>query len=213
MNRSHASMIAGLSAELAPVRPLHPRLGLASSACALGLTVLGVALVEGLWPNGMGGRAEAVFYIVNLLLLILGVAVSSAVVRMASPGVGNRYDGPWWALAMLAVLPLATIISLAAEGRLAAIGADRHGPECMIAGLGCSVLIAAVLVRWLRRGAPAVPHRAGLLVGIAAGALGSLAHGLACPIDNLGHLAIWHVLPVAIGGLAGRYVLAPLLRW
>jgi hypothetical protein len=57
------------------------------------------------------------------------------------------------------------------------------------------------------------PTRAGLHLGIASTALGSAAFGLACPLDSTVHLGVWHVAPVVIGALVGRYLLAPLLRW
>ena len=90
---------------------------------------------------------------------------------------------------------------------------DPYGLDCFLAGSAFSVLTFAALVGWLRRGAPVSPTLAGTFTGIAAGALGSFAYGLACPIDTLAHLGIWHALPVALGALVGRLGVPPLVRW
>ena len=62
--------------------------------------------------------------------------------------------------------------------------------------------IAAVL--FLRRAAPVALARQAWLTGLAAGALGSLAFGITCPVDTIAHLGLWHVLPVPLAALAAR---------
>ena len=180
---------------------------------AMAATVLAVELIQGLRRGMFAGDASPFFFIANLMLGVLGVASALAVVRIASPGVGNRYDGPRWGLAMLAVLPGVTLTYYLAGKPLARVVGDIHGLNCFEAAMVSSVGIAAALVLWLRRGAPVSLPSAGLFTGVAAGALGSFAYGMSCPLDSLAHLSIWHMLPVAVAGPAGRLVVPWLVRW
>ena len=213
MERQPTPLIEQLASELQQVRPVRFRNGLLLLALAALFTILAVEMVEGLWRGAWAGQASAFFVVTNGLLLILGIASADSVLRMANPRVGNQHDGPRWAMAMLMVLPLAAIATLVgAENAIAAL-ADHHGLNCFGAGLTASALTAAVLGFWLRRGAPVAPAAAGLHLGVAATALGSAAWGLACTLDGVVHLGFWHVLPVALGALLGRYLLPYLLRW
>ena len=153
------------------------------------------------------------FWVANGLLLILGLASATSVVVMAGPRVGNRHEAPKWALAAVGVLPFAALASAFESGHTHSPLADPYGLECAMYGLAAGVLTAAALVLWLRRGAPVSLHAAGLHVGLAAGALGSVAYGLSCPLDNAMHLGIWHVLPVVVAGVLGRLALPALVRW
>jgi hypothetical protein len=73
--------------------------------------------------------------------------------------------------------------------------------------------VFAVLVSWLRKGAPTAPDRAGLVVGIAAGSFGAFAFGLHCPDNNIVHVGVWHsAVVLAMGGL-GRAIVPSLVRW
>jgi hypothetical protein len=117
-------------------------------------------------------------------------------------------------MATVAILPLTAIVTAMAQGA----GADPLFREhvdlhCVFYGSGYSVLVAATLLYWLRRGAPVSLERAGLYLGTAAGALGMFAYGLSCPLDSMSHLGIWHVLPVAGMALLGRLAVPRLLRW
>lgn len=213
MNRVPNPLIEQLSSDLEPVRAVRMRDGIVLVALALVVTTLLVEFVEGLWMAGLTGSASPFFYIGNGLLLVLGVATGTGVLTMASPRVGNRHEGPKWALAMAAVLPLAALVTLLAQP--GGIGGyhDPFGVHCLTAGLVASLLVAGSLVAWLRRGAPVSPNTAGLLVGVASTALGSASYGLSCPLDGVLHIGFWHAAPVAIGAVVGRFVLPPLLRW
>ncbi len=207
-------LIAELAGDLTPVRAITMRDGIVLVLLAFALAVTGVALVAGIWSAAMSGTASPYFYIGNGLLLVLGAASALAVLAMATPRVGNRHDGPKWALGMVAVMPLAALVALA--GRDSGHGHvlfDGHGVECMVSALATSLVVGAALVAWLRRAAPVTPRLAGMLTGVAATALGSLAYGLSCQLDGVVHIGIWHIAPVVIGAVAGRYALPPLIRW
>lgn len=153
------------------------------------------------------------FFRRRVLIALVGLASARAVVRMATPRVGVRQDGLRWLLAALAILPVTALLLAALEG---AVGGHDHatdGLNCFIAGTASGVGVAAALIIWLRRGAPVAPSLAGFYTGLAAGALGSFAHGLSCPFDTIGHLGIWHVAPVAVSAALGRIAVPALIRW
>ncbi|MFT7289289.1 MAG: hypothetical protein ACI87W_003419 [Halieaceae bacterium] len=215
MNRFPNPLIEQMAAELQPVRSIRFRDGLILVGVAVLVTILAVEIIDGLWRGAWAGKASALFVITNGLLLVLGCASANSVLRMASPRVGNSHDGPKWAMAMVAVLPLAafgTLLGHDHDHALAALN-DPYGPSCFGAVLMASVLTAGAMLFWLRRGAPVSPSTAGLHIGVAASALGSAAYGLACPLDGVVHLGIWHIAPVLVGASIGRFLLPPLLRW
>lgn len=207
-------LIAELADDLSPVRALRRRHGLLLTALALAMTMLAVVAFNGLRPGLAEGRFSVFFLLVNGLLLVLGLASATAVVAMASPRVSARHDGPKWAMATAAVLPLAALVLLAVHyGEWLALLGSEIGLHCFAEGSLASILTAGALLAWLRRGAPVAPARAGLMLGVAAGSLGSFAYGLSCPVDTLYHLAIWHFLPVVLGALLGRAAVPALVRW
>ncbi len=213
MNRVPNPLIDDLAADLAPVRPMKLAHGIALVALAVAGTIVLVELLDGLWRGIATGRASAFFFIANGMLGLLGTASALAVVRMAGPRVGNSHDGARWSLAMFAVLPAAALVVLGLHGELRDVAHDPYGLDCFIAGSGFGALTFLALTGWLRRGAPVSPETAGTFTGIATGALGSFAYGLACPIDTLAHLGIWHALPVLLGAALGRLTVPPLVRW
>ncbi|WP_235901234.1 NrsF family protein [Pontixanthobacter aquaemixtae] len=202
-----------MAADLQPVRSIRFRDGLILVTLAIIVTILGVDFIKGLWFNGLSGGASAFFVITNGLLLILGCASVSSALKMAAPRVGNSHDGPKWAMAMAAVLPLAAFVTLIGHDHGTSLLNDPYGLDCFVGGLWAAAATAGALVYWLRKGAPVSPNLAGLHVGVASTALGSVAYGLACPIDGVVHLGLWHVAPVVAGAIIGRYALPRLLRW
>ncbi len=213
MGHPSKTLIDDLAGDLAPVRPLRIGQGLALVAGAALATVLLVELLKGLWNGILAGEAAPMFFITNGMLGLLGAASSLAVVRMASPRVGNSHDGARWSAGMLALLPVTALLMLGTGGFAISLTRDMYGLGCFLAASASGLVVATALVAWLRRGAPVSLAAAGTYTGIAAGAIGSLAYGLACPVDDIGHLGIWHVAPVVLSGLLGRLVIPSLVRW
>lgn len=207
-------MIASLTEDLAPVRAFKPRDGALWVAIAGALSIVGVILWEGFWHGILRGEAAPFFWVTSGLLLILGLAATSAVIMMASPRVGNRHDAPKWASAMLGVLPLAAIISVLQNSQEAPASLVRlFASHCITSSLAASLVTGGALVVWLRRGAPVSLNLAGWFAGLAAGSLGTAAYGVSCSVDSVTHLGISHVVPVAVMAIAGRLVVPPLVRW
>jgi len=213
MTRAREGMIASLTEDLAPVRSFRLRDGLVVAGIAALLSLAGVAWIKGLWMGAYQGDATPFFWITNGLLLLLGCASTLAVVKMASPHVGNSHETPKWATAMVGVLPLAAFISLIP--RQDPIGAitDPASSHCMVDSLTASLLVAAALVLWLRRGAPVSLNAAGWHTGLAAGALGTVIYGLSCSLDTMVHLGVWHILPIVIAAVVGRLIVPRLIKW
>ncbi|MXO97214.1 DUF1109 family protein [Erythrobacter aquimaris] len=213
MNRVPNSLIDDLAGDLAPVKPIRLTHGIALVALSAVATVVLVELLDGLWHGIVSGQASGVFFIANGMLGMVGAAAALAVLRMASPRVGNTHDGARWSSAMLALLPLTALLMLGAGGLVSALSHDAYGLDCFLAGAAFGLVTATTLVLWLRRGAPVSLNAAGTYTGIAAGAIGSFAYGLACPIDTIDHLGMWHIAPVGLMALVGRFAIPPLVRW
>ncbi len=207
------AFIDQMAAELAPVRALSMRDGMLLVGVAALVTVLAVELVKGLWGGAFDGGASTFFIVANGLFLLLGIAAAAAVIGMASPRVGNRHEGPRWAMAMAGIVPAAAIAAILGQGNSTGVLADPYGVTCMLSSLVASLLTATALVTWLKRGAPVSVNTAGLYVGVASGALGTVAYGLSCPVDGVMHIGVWHAAPVAIAALVGRFALPGFLRW
>ncbi|MCC6924933.1 DUF1109 domain-containing protein [Novosphingobium sp.] len=214
MPKSTDDLIAGLVDDLHPVRPLRQARGMLLAVLALIAGALGMA---GFWPirtDLVAARPDGMFLLSASLFLVLGLASAWAVIDMARPAVGMRREGWGWTALMAATLPLAAAALLAFElARGMPLAIDRDGLGCMRFGLGWSVLTFAALVWWLRRGAPVLPQRAGLLTGVAAGAAGIFAVSLYCPHNDLVHIGIWHGLTVVLAGLIGRIAVPRLIAW
>lgn len=213
MSRPPSPLIAQLARELEPVRPIRMAHGLALVAVAVAATIGVIALGIGLWTGPLHGEAAGIFFVANALIGLVGLVSALAVIRMAGPRIGARQDGARWLLAALAILPMAAILLAMIEGQIDWHEHATHGPECFIAATGSGALVAAALIAWLRRGAPVAPNAAGFYTGVAAGALGSFAYGLSCPVDTIGHLGIWHVAPVAVMAGLGRIFVPRWVRW
>lgn len=214
MEHGSNTLIAALVADLEPVRPLGLAEGLAWALGAAGVTVAAVVGLFGLRPQLAAGVIEPMHLIACGLFLGLAIAASVTVVVMSRPQIGNDHGGWRWAAGMAALLPLAGVVVAISRGRdMLAPGSLRHGAECFaIAGLA-SLLVFALLVAWLRRGAPTAPDRAGMLAGVAAGSFGIFAFSLHCPIGDIVHVGIWHSAVVLVAGAAGRLAVPRLIGW
>lgn len=219
------NLIADLTADLTPVKRVNPREGLILIGAATLIAAIACIAIFEFWMGMFTGEASAFYWITNLLLLVLGMASASALVAGALPHVGARGSAPFWSAAMLAVVPIAAIITV---GAIEANGAHAHAHshahsvfddpmtwywECAAYGTAAGLLVAMPTVMFLRRGAPVSLERSGWLVGLTSGALGALAYNITCPLDTIAHVGIWHTAPVLVWALAARLAVPPLIRW
>ncbi len=207
-------LIAALVDGLEPVQPLRQRAGMARAIVALCGGAAGMVAWFGPRADLADGRPDAMLLLGAGLFLVLALASAWAVVDMARPFVGVRREGWGWTALMAGVLPFAAMALITADwlrGEPSSLTMD--GANCMEAGLGWSLLTFAALTLWLRRGAPMMPARAGLLTGVAAGAAGIFAISLYCPHNDLVHIGIWHGLTVMLAALLGRIAVPRLIAW
>jgi len=216
------ALIAALTEDAAPVKRIKPLHG----ALLIGLATLVSAIASiaafDFWTGIVTGKASAFFWITNGLLLLVGAASTTALAAGALPRVGSQSSAPLWSVAMLSVLPAAAMISLISLEANHDHASGEFSPmanpmiwywECAAYGALAGLIVAMAAVLFLRRGAPVSLERSGWFTGIAAGALGSLAYGVTCPVDGTFHLGFWHVVPVAIWAVIGRISVPPLIRW
>lgn len=213
MNPNRNRLIASLADELKPVRRFRLRDGALLVALAVLASLIGVEIVEGLWRGILTGEPAPFFWVTNGMLMLLGVAATAAVLAMASPAVGRRYDAPKWASAMLGVLPIAAIINFLPQSKGIEALVDPSTLHCVTSSLAAALVSGLALTLWLRRGAPVSHQTAGWFTGIAAGSLGTLVYGLSCTMDTVTHLGIWHIAPVAISASVGRIAVPRIIRW
>jgi hypothetical protein len=206
------SLIEELAGGLEPVRPLRFSSGLGFALGGLGVILSVVALLFGIRADVLVGRFDPVFLLAAGLFLLL--AASATVIVMSRPHVGSDHNGWWWAAAMTALLPLAAVITGIARGPATMSTTEaEHGLDCLMMGSGLGLLIAAVLIWWLRRGAPTSPERAGLLTGIAAGSFGIFAFSFHCPYNDIVHIGLWHGLAVVVSAALGKLIVPRLIQW
>lgn len=212
--QSSDALIAELVGDLEPVKPLRFGEGVAIALAAAAISAMVVVALLGLRSDWLAGNVDPMQLIAAGLYLGLALAASVTVIVMSRPQVGSDHSGWRWAAAMAGLLPLAGAIVAFSRGR-AALDSEtmRQGAECFSMGCGASLLVFAMLVLWLRRGAPTSPERAGLVAGVAAGAFGIFAFSLHCPVNDIVHIGVWHSAAVVMMGLAGRAIVPRLIRW
>lgn len=214
MDDSTDLLIDRLAGDLQPTVPLRRVRGRALVVAALAGTIMLAFILLAHGASPATDLSSPMFVLTNGLLLVLGLASSLTVVSMAQPRVGSTQDTPKWALATVALLPLAAIgASITDHAGADFILVQPHDFVCFAVASLFAAITAGVLLYWLRKGAPVLPEKAGLFLGLGAGAMGSFANGLFCPIHSIWHLGIWHVLPIALWGLIGRIAVPPLIRW
>ena len=207
-------MIANLVDDLRPVRAMKTRDGLALAIGAAALTIALTILSLGLRDDLATGQVGPVFLFANGLFLMLGLVGAMTAVAMAMPRVGQSSQAWKWAAATAGLLPVAALIMLVSRTELMPSAlVTSHELKCVAMGLTLGLVNAAVLVWWLRCGAPTSPERAGLLVGLSSGAVGIFAFAFHCPFDSFYHVGLWHMLPLVLGAILGRLIVPHLVRW
>lgn len=206
--------IAGLTADLKPVRPIRTIEGFGLVAAALIAAGTLISAVMGLRQDLMDMAPHPMFFLRAGTLLLLGSAATLATLRMARPAVGRSGNGWLWALGAGMLFPATALVMMFFEP-MGQISASMRGAgmECLRMSLLAGLFVGAALVLWLRRGAPTALERAGWLTGIAAGSLGALAYSLHCPFNNLYYIGLWYTLAITLSAIVGRLIVPHLIRW
>jgi hypothetical protein len=202
----HDALVARLTADVRPVRPLWAaRRRLVAWLAVAGATIA-LAAVAGLRSDLAEQLARPAYVGEVALLVLAGAAAASAALRLAIPGRDAR-----GALASAAALAL-----IAAAASLLEPPAPPSG---LLLGLRCAACVAMFgLVPWLAlvvaivRAAPLDVPAAAAAVGAAGFLVGVAAVRVACPFDGAFHLVAWHVVPALGWTVASAALLAPRLR-
>jgi hypothetical protein len=214
MTRNSDILIAELVGGLEPIKPLRFAHGMAYTLAAAALSAVLVVTILGMRPDLRAGQIDPLHLMAMGLYFGLALAASVTVIVMGRPSVGTDHSGWTWAASMAALLPAAGLIAgLSNSSDFFDQDTIRHGADCFATDGAASLLVLAVLVAWLRKGAPTAPDRAGLVVGIAAGSFGTFAFGLHCPDSDIVHVGVWHSAAVLAMGAVGRVVVPSLVRW
>lgn len=134
------------------------------------------------------------------LILLCAACFSITTVQEMIPG-SKRRASPGWTIAA-ATLSLAVLVSVLFHN----FDLDRFvalGIPCL--RLGCICALAGGALSWLilRKGFFTSPVAAGVTVGFFAGLAGVAVLALHCPIQNSAHIIVWHLGPMALGGVGG----------
>lgn len=149
--------------------------------------------------------------------ITVGVATGAVALAIAATVVGARRGGSmlgrprWVLLALLAVAPPLVLGWMRAWYPAYVEPFERVGVRC----LGLALVMAAVLASglfWLRRSTDAAqPATTGAALGLVAAAWSGALVDLWCPLTNVPHVLVGHVLPLLVcagaGALVGRVVL------
>jgi len=208
-------LIAGLAAELKPVRTSAP-------TWLLGLAFLsGVVAASGLMLGWLGLRPDlrlamgaAPFWMKAAYSLSLALFAFALVERAGRPGARLA---PLMCLVFLAVAVIALIGVLQTLRAPAALrwpmflGGSYAVCPGFIVALSIPILITVLF--GLRFMAPTRLVLSGALAGLLAGAAGASVYGLHCTESSALFVAFWYTLGIsltaALGALCGRYA----LRW
>jgi hypothetical protein len=209
------ALIALMAADAAPRGP-SLRGGLLLALCAALVVAAGVMQ----WALGVRGDAvpsflsSARFVFKFAVTAALAMAAANLALAMSRPGARVAGAAAWLA-APAALLAGAVALELLAvpESAWSARMVGSNWLVCLTYGPLISLGPLALLLSALRRGAPAVPWRAGLVAGLAAGGIGTFFYAAHCPDDSPLFVAVWYSLVVAMMGALGALIGGRMLRW
>ena len=194
----HRALVERLTAELRPVRRLWSPWHRLAAWVAFALATVGFAAIVGL-RHDLAIELARPRYVLSLAILLAGAGLGATVALLgAVPGrIGNRQVRRIG----LGLLLLAVTAALLGEP----VAAHQPMPEVVLTGARCTACVALfgfvpwlLLFRAVARAAPLDGRLTGLAVGVAAFLVGAAAVRVACPIDDVVHLALWHGTPVAL---------------
>lgn len=205
--------IQSLVDDLEPVRTVKPRRAMALPIAAMLIALVIVVIRLGMRDDVMAGTPDPMFLLRGGMLLLLGLAGTWAVIRMASPSVGGQNNGWKVAVAAAALFPLAAMLMSMTRDPMPALSAVQMGWECLRMSVMGGVLTAIPMILLLRHGAPTSLERAGWVTGIAAGGLGAFAYSWHCAANSIIYIGFWYTLAIGICAVAGRLIVPRLIRW
>ena len=197
--RRLAGIAQQLESSLVPVRPLASR----ATTILLALGSFVIFAVAAAYPFGYFGFHHLGAFVRLLCCVAIGAAAALLVLALDQelvPG-SKRYVRPGLLMASL----------FAALGGLTAVlfpvftmeGFISRGFPCLRLGTLCALVFGALLAIWLKRGYAVSGARAGAVAGFLSGLAGVAVLALHCPIQNAGHILVWHFGAIVIASECG----------
>jgi hypothetical protein len=208
-------LIARLSADLKPVRPMamQRRLFLAAIA-GLAIAIVGAWFVLHLMLGRPMGETfgSAMFWVKGGYTLAFGLVGLAALPVLARPDGRVRWPLLAAAALLLIALSLGTMNWMRADwAMLDLMGNTAMVCPWLITLTGAPVLV--VLLAGLRTMAPRSPAMAGFAAGLLAGGLGAAVYSFYCGETSMMFMAVWYSLGIFIAAALGTVLGRLVLRW
>ncbi len=210
-------LIHELSVDLKSVKPLATPMRMTVIFVVFGLALLGVCFLI------MQSRADLKDHLVkpiflletslSFLLGLVALAWSSFLIRPGQEVKAKKLSGATLAI-LFCTLSLSAFEVVLMEPSQIQTGLNSAGIHCFMNVVVYGLLLGAVCMYWLRKGASMNSRLSGFAIGIACLGFGSLAIGFFCGVDNGMHIFMWHFL-LPMGGLlfCGIATARYSLRW
>lgn len=208
-------LIDRLAADLKPVGA-HRVFWLLAITAALGVTGSALTMIYYLHPRThlLEVFTESSFATKVIYTGSLAVLGAWATLRLAKPG-GTGLTPLRLAIVAVSAIAAAALLSFLntpPESRQEAV-MGSSALVCPFYIAGVSLPMFAALTLFMRKMAPTDLSRAGLAIGLMAGAFGALVYSFHCPEPTVPFIAIWYSLGILIMTLTGYLTARVLLRW
>ncbi len=208
--------LIGLLGADAAATPLRPRASLWRRLIALGAiaATLLMATTLRLRPDLASAAHDPRFWFKFVATLSVAIPACLAAYDLARPDAHPRRR-LLWLLLTPALLVAAAIVEMTVvpESLWWSRAMGRYAPWCVACVPLLSLAPMACIFAGLARGAPRRPRLAGLVGGLAAGAIGAAAYAGHCPDDSPLFVMIWYTIGVALSATIGAALGPRLLRW
>jgi hypothetical protein len=207
MSKNTQELIASLSRDVPPVRPLrHPVIRTALWVALL-VPYTGLVIIAlGFLLKRPMSTLDRPFLVEQAFALLTGITAAMAAFASVIPGRNRSYL--FWP-----VLPLIAWLGTLGENCLATgpLEITRHNVWCFPFVIILGTAPAILLWKMLRRGAPLTPNMTAALGALAAAGVGNFCVRLVHQEDVTLMLLFWHIggvfLLSVLTGTAGRYLL------
>jgi hypothetical protein len=200
-------LIADLGSRLTPVRPLQSPARRTVAWTGVALVAVGAGLLLFRPRPDIAERLTQLDFVWTLAVAgLVGCLAAAAALTLAVPGAerSSALRSATWLLILMWGLGLGAAALQEGSGILS----DPHWPACFVRVMAVGLVPAAALGLMIRRAAALRPGLAGMLAGMAAMAMATIAVQIVCPIDAAGHSLSGHFAPVMmvapIGALVGQ---------
>lgn len=194
----HDAVVDRVTSDLRPVRRLWPPAARLAVWLAIAAMALAWVLLFHLRPDAGREFADLLFVLQLATFAGAGVLAALLALRAAVPGDDPSRIQVGAALGLAGLGALLLLLEPAhLERPLSAFAA--HGAGCAVLTLLLAAAPLVTLAIAVRRGAPFAAARAAAWVGAGALLLAFALMRLACPRDELFHVAVWHGCPVLLG--------------